>query len=141
MMQASIETINGHAGVKLDMGNGVRVEFQTMEALANWADGLHGLTMAWRADNQFAGLAGLRRLVADAITQNMRDNLGEHASPLAAENFPEDVLFGGQWHIDVKLIEDRNHVQVTIEQHAKSLITTLADCIVVGAEKAAANVG
>jgi hypothetical protein len=132
---AGIETSAGSTSVRLYTEDGQGITFPDMRTLADFVGGAVGLVNGWKADTEYAELAGIRRKVADGITAEFKRQIALK-DPAAAASFPEDVLFGGQWYIDVRKAKDPNYVQVTMEQHIKKLIASIADSFAVAREAA-----
>lgn len=137
-MEVSIETTTGKPQVDLILpldvqtsSNGV-IHFSSMEDLAAFSDSVAGLANGWRADEKFAALTGIRKLVRDAIVEQMRGLIRLEHDDVKADSFPEDTLFGGQFHIDVQKLHDSDFLKVTVEQHVKAMVVMLAEAIAAG---------
>jgi len=135
MVAASIESVTGTEQVRLHTTDGQGITFPNMRTLADFVGGAVGLVNGWQADNDFADLVGIRKKVADGITAEFKRQIAEK-NPEAAETFPDDVLFGGQWYIDVRHAADPNKLQITIERPIKALIVSIANVFAVIREAA-----
>lgn len=137
MIEADLTTtsIEGTNHFRLSTDEGQGINFPDMQTLADWVGGAVGLVNGWKADTEYAALEGIRRKVADGITAEFKRQIALK-NPAAAAAFPDDVLLGTQWYIDLRKADDPNYVQVTIEQHVKALIVSIANVFAAAREAA-----
>lgn len=142
MMEVSIEQITGEDDVVVEIPGGITLEdgtlrFDSMEELAEFSDALAAHAKGWRADEKFSALTGIRKMIADALVETMRAEIIK-TNPGAADVFPDDALFGGQWLINLTQIEqmadDFDGLRISIETHVKDLIVSLAETFAVARE-------
>ncbi len=139
-VEVSIEQTTGEDRVSLELPPSITIteegtlQFKSMDDLAAFSDAVLGLVNGWRADVEYGKLTGIRKSIADAILQQMREQVSQGYSAEAAERFPEDILFGSQWFVDLEIHEDSNRLQINIEQHVKALILSLANAFATARE-------
>jgi len=153
MMEVSLIQTTGEEEVRLEIPatialvDGGLLGFKSMAELVEFSDVLAGHASGWKADQAFGALTGLRKLIADAIVASMREQIAQAcltASPgdgakLRAYSrqmaeFPNDVLIGGQWAIDIQKLDDRPFIEMTVATHVKALIVSIADSFAMARE-------
>jgi hypothetical protein len=135
VIEAGIETTAGTEAVRLYADDGQGITFPDMQTLADFVGGAVGLVNGWRADNDFDNLEGVRKQVAAGLTAEFKRQIALK-NPELAETFPNDALFGGQWYIDVRHASDPGKIQISIEQHIKALIVSIANVFAAAREAA-----
>jgi hypothetical protein len=101
------------------------VSFPNMQALIGASDTLASLSNCWRADLDHGKAEGIRKEIANAIVDRVREKLAQE-SPQAAAQFP-DVYMGTQWTIIAH--ETPDGIKAGIEVHVGHLINTIAELL------------
>jgi len=133
VIEAAIVTNSATPVVKLALGDERFVEFKDIDEFADWLNALNVLMQGHKADLAFAAFEGLKRHIADRMVEYLRDELRAKAGDRAADAFPDDAIFRGQWLIDFRMSQDDpSKLQFLLESHVKALIVTLSGCIAEG---------